>query len=199
LSNVRYVQPVDSPEPSCPICANGEPLDIVAEFANTWITAQSEAPLPGYVCVVSKRHVVEPFELPTPELIAFWEEAMLAAQTVSELFRPTKMNYEIHGNTIPHLHLHLYPRFADDPYAGGPIDARLARFKRSSEQLSAIRQAFKRDYAGRKREQRLETARLGERSGMSPDGSGCCIEVAMLHGQDVRRWETAPRRMHERL
>jgi diadenosine tetraphosphate (Ap4A) HIT family hydrolase len=142
LSNVRYVQPVDNPERSCPICANGEPLNIVAEFASTWITAQSEAPLPGYVCVVSKRHVVEPFELPTPELVAFWEEAMLAARTVSELFRPTKMNYEIHGNTIPHLHLHLYPRFADDPYVGGPIDARLGRFKRSSEQLSVIRQAF---------------------------------------------------------
>jgi diadenosine tetraphosphate (Ap4A) HIT family hydrolase len=118
------------------------PLDIVAELAATWITAPVEAPLPGYVCVVSQRHVVEPFELPAPELIAFWQEAMLAARTVSELFRPTKMNYEIHGNTIPHLHLHLYPRFRDDPYAGGPIDARLAPFKRSSGQLSAIRGAF---------------------------------------------------------
>ena len=129
---------------SCPICARGEPLDIVAELATTWITAQVEAPLPGYVCVVSKRHVVEPFELPAAELVAFWQEAMLAARTVSELFRPTKMNYEIHGNTIPHLHLHLYPRFADDPYVGGPIDVRLASFSRSAEQLGAIREAFER-------------------------------------------------------
>jgi diadenosine tetraphosphate (Ap4A) HIT family hydrolase len=128
---------------SCPICENGEPLDVVAELAMTWITAPVEAPLPGYVCVVSKRHVVEPFELPTAELFAFWQEAMLAARTVNELFRPTKMNYEIHGNTIPHLHLHLYPRFADDPYVGGPIDARLASFTRSAEQLDVIRQAFK--------------------------------------------------------
>jgi diadenosine tetraphosphate (Ap4A) HIT family hydrolase len=139
---VRYVQPVESRDPSCPICANGEPLDIVAELAATWITAQVEAPLPGYVCVVSKRHVVEPFELPAPELIAFWQEAMIAARTVSDLFRPMKMNYEIHGNTIPHLHLHLYPRFPDDPYVGGPIDARRTLFNRSSEQLSAIRRAF---------------------------------------------------------
>ncbi len=141
---MRYVQRVARPEPSCPICANGQPLDVVAELAATWVTAQVEAPLPGYVCVVSKRHVVEPFELPAPELVAFWHEAMLAARTVNELYRPTKMNYEINGNTIPHLHLHLYPRFADDPYVGGPIDARLASFSRSPEQLSAIRQAFKR-------------------------------------------------------
>ena len=141
LSNVRYVQPVDSPEPSCPICANGEPLDVVAEFANTWITAQSEAPLPGYVCVVSKRHVVEPFELPTPELIAFWEEAMLAARTVSELFRPTKMNYEIHGNTVPHLHLHLFPRWRNDRFSGRPIDGRDAT-PRTAEDRAAILKAL---------------------------------------------------------
>jgi diadenosine tetraphosphate (Ap4A) HIT family hydrolase len=133
---------VDSPEPACPICARGEPLDLVAELETIWITAQIEAPLPGYVCVVSKRHVVEPFELPSPELIAFWQEAMLAARTVNELFRPTKMNYEIHGNTIPHLHLHLYPRFTDDPYVGRPIDGRLALFTRSPEELGAIREAF---------------------------------------------------------
>ena len=141
---MRYVQRVDSPETSCPICACGEPLDVVAELATTWITAPVDAPLPGYVCVVARRHVVEPFELPQTEFVAFWHEAMLAARTVADLYRPTKMNYEIHGNTIPHLHLHLYPRFADDPYVGGPIDTRLASFSRSPEQLSAIGRAFKR-------------------------------------------------------
>jgi diadenosine tetraphosphate (Ap4A) HIT family hydrolase len=130
-------------ESTCPICAEGEPLDIVAELANTWVTAQVEAPLPGYVCVVSKMHVVEPFELPETELVAFWREAMLAARRVSELFRPRKMNYEIHGNTIPHLHVHLYPRFPDDPYGLGPIDTRVAKFTRTTEQLNAIREAFK--------------------------------------------------------
>jgi diadenosine tetraphosphate (Ap4A) HIT family hydrolase len=137
-------QRVSSPERSCPICARGEPLDVVAELATIWVTAQVEAPLPGYVCVVAKRHVVEPFDLPEPELIAFWQEAMLAARTVNELFRPTKMNYEIHGNTIPHLHMHLYPRFASDPYVGRPIDARLTPFSRSQEELRAIRRAFER-------------------------------------------------------
>lgn len=77
-----------------------------------------------------------------PELVAFWQEAMLAARTLNELYRPTKMNYEIHGNTVPHLHLHLYPRFAGDPYVGGPIDTRLASFSRSREELDAMREAL---------------------------------------------------------
>jgi diadenosine tetraphosphate (Ap4A) HIT family hydrolase len=82
----------------------------VAELESTWVTTDPEAPVPGYVCVVSKRHVVEPYELPPNEMDAFWREAMLVARTVAGLLQPSKMNYEIHGNTIPHLHMHLYPR-----------------------------------------------------------------------------------------
>ena len=63
---------------------------------------------------------------------------MLAARALSDLFRPSKMNYEIHGNTIPHLHMHLYPRFAGDPYEGRPINNR-AHFARTAEDIERIR------------------------------------------------------------
>lgn len=95
---------------TCPICDRGAPLGIVAELEATWVTTYAEPPIPGYVCVVSKRHVVEPFELPPDEMDAFWREAMRVARAVADLLEPSKMNYEIHGNTIPHLHMHLYPR-----------------------------------------------------------------------------------------
>ncbi|HEX5246235.1 MAG TPA: HIT family protein [Gaiellaceae bacterium] len=122
----------------CPICARGAPLDVIAELEATWVAAETEAPLPGYVCVVSKRHVVEPFELPSWELDAFWQEAMLVARAVHGLLEPAKLNYEIHGNTIPHLHMHLYPRFRGDPFEGGPIDPRLRSFRRSAEELARL-------------------------------------------------------------
>jgi diadenosine tetraphosphate (Ap4A) HIT family hydrolase len=32
------------------------------------------------------------------------------------------MHYEIHGNTLPVLHMHLIPRRVDDPFVGRPID-----------------------------------------------------------------------------
>jgi len=114
---------------ACPICDRGEPLDVIAELAATWATAAAEAPLPGYVCVVSKRHVVEPFELPPAELAAFWRESMLIARAVAGLLQPAKMNYEIHGNTIPHLHMHLYPRLPGDPGIGA------ASFSRSRDEI----------------------------------------------------------------
>jgi len=38
-----------------------------------------------------------------------------------------KLNYEAHGNTIPHLHMHFYPRYPGDPFEGGPISAKAVR------------------------------------------------------------------------
>ncbi|HEX9931208.1 MAG TPA: hypothetical protein VGB08_00005, partial [Allosphingosinicella sp.] len=35
-----------------------------------------------------------------------------------------KINYEVHGNTIPHLHMHFFPRYRGDPFERGPIDPR---------------------------------------------------------------------------
>jgi diadenosine tetraphosphate (Ap4A) HIT family hydrolase len=123
---------------SCPICARGFPADIVADLSASWLTAGLLAPLPGYACVVAKRHVREPFELPVPDRVAFWNDAMLAAQALARIFQPVKMNYEIHGNTIPHLHMHLYPRMASD--FGRPLPPRDA-IERSPIDLARIAQA----------------------------------------------------------
>lgn len=125
-------------EAICVICRDGGPLDVIAELPTTWVSAPSRAPLPGYLCVVAKRHAAEPFSLDQPELSAFWTEAMAVAATLSELVEPSKMNYEIHGNTIPHLHMHLYPRFEGDPFQGGPIDGRSTRFERSPKDIDRL-------------------------------------------------------------
>jgi diadenosine tetraphosphate (Ap4A) HIT family hydrolase len=101
------------------------------------------APLPGYLCVIAKRHVVEPFDLSPSEMQRFWEDAMRTARVLHHLVRPVKMNYEIHGNTIPHLHLHLFPRYAGDPYTGRPIDPSVASFVRSEEELERVRAALR--------------------------------------------------------
>jgi len=54
------------------------------------------------------------------------------------------MNYEIHGNTIPHLHLHLFPRFAGDPFEGRPIDGRTIGFRRSQDEIARLTAAVAR-------------------------------------------------------
>ncbi len=128
---------------ACPICAEGRPRDVIAELSSSWVTAPAVALLPGYVAVVAKHHVVEPFEMHPAERSAFWEDLFTAARTLTDLYTPIKMNYEIHGNTIPHFHAHLFPRQPDDPFVGGPIDSRRTSFQRGPEELDRIRRALR--------------------------------------------------------
>ena len=59
----------------------------------------------GYtVSIWRGRHVAEPTEL-APE----------------EYLEPVKLKYDLLGNSIPHLHTHVMPRFADDPRPGWPF------------------------------------------------------------------------------
>jgi diadenosine tetraphosphate (Ap4A) HIT family hydrolase len=119
----------------CPICDAGRPLDVIVELDTTWVTAQEVAPLPGYACVVGKRHVEEPFLLADDQMIQFWRESMHVARALYALYRPARMNYEIHVNSIPHLHLHLFQRYAGDPYYGRSIDLAGPGFSRTAADL----------------------------------------------------------------
>jgi len=100
------------------------------------------------VAVVAKRHVIEPFELPASAGFAFWRDVLGVAKALTDLFAPVKMNYEIHGNTIPHLHVHLYPRFHADPFVGRPIDPREVSFTRSKAERTRIGRAIRRAATG---------------------------------------------------
>jgi diadenosine tetraphosphate (Ap4A) HIT family hydrolase len=99
-------------------------MDVVAELQAVWVTVPPLTPLAGYVCLVSKRHVREPFQLSEAERRAFWDDVDRVAAAISAGLRPDKLNYEIHGNTIPHLHLHLFSRWRGDRFAGRPIDGK---------------------------------------------------------------------------
>jgi diadenosine tetraphosphate (Ap4A) HIT family hydrolase len=45
----------------------------------------------------------------------------LVAEAMFRAFRPAKLNYELLGNTVPHLHWHLIPRYEDDPKPRIPV------------------------------------------------------------------------------
>jgi diadenosine tetraphosphate (Ap4A) HIT family hydrolase len=110
----------------CPICVRGEPLDIIASLRSSWLTMPVRAPLPGYVCLVAREHVVELHDFAEVDGASFMRDIQNVSRAVSAATSPLKMNYEIHGNTLPHLHVHFFPRHEGDQFEGGPIDARRA-------------------------------------------------------------------------
>jgi hypothetical protein len=44
-----------------------------------------------------------------------------ASRAIAAAFAPAKLNYDILGNSLPHLHTHIAPRYADDPRPGWPF------------------------------------------------------------------------------
>jgi diadenosine tetraphosphate (Ap4A) HIT family hydrolase len=81
----------------------------------------------GYCVVVARRHITELFHCGVEERQAYFEEMCLVAQAIAESFNPQKMNYELLGNQVPHLHWHLFPRYANDPQALKPVWLALGR------------------------------------------------------------------------
>jgi len=73
------------------------------------------------VLLVLRRHVTELYDLPAPERATLMEEVSRVAQALARVFRPVKMNYELLGNLVPHIHWHLVPRVATDPGLRAPI------------------------------------------------------------------------------
>jgi diadenosine tetraphosphate (Ap4A) HIT family hydrolase len=109
---------------ACPICRRGEPLDVVAKLEASWVTMQEAAPIPGYVCLVSQTHAVDLHDLPEAAASAFMRDARRVSKAIATTTGAVKMNYEVHGNSIPHLHMHFFPRYRGDQFEGKPIDPR---------------------------------------------------------------------------
>ena len=75
----------------------------------------------GYSVVIARRHATELYHLPDAESTAYFLDMLRVARAIDRAFAPRKMNYELLGNTVAHLHWHLFPRYADDPNPTRPI------------------------------------------------------------------------------
>ena len=70
-------------------------------------------------CIVAyKDHAVELYELQGAELLAFMEDVNKVARAMKELFNPVKINYGAYSDKLPHLHMHLAPKYVDGPDYG---------------------------------------------------------------------------------
>jgi len=108
---------------SCPMCRKWQDdVDLqVAELEECFVTLNRDQFFPGYCFVFAKKHVTELFHLDATRRHAIIDEVNRVAEALNELFQPTKMNYELLGNMVPHMHWHLVPRFTTDPLWPRPI------------------------------------------------------------------------------
>jgi diadenosine tetraphosphate (Ap4A) HIT family hydrolase len=111
----------------CEMCRQGRPDETkrgVRIFAGKVSDAylQKAGIKRGYSIVVWRgRHVAEPTELSAGEAAAYWLEVLRVGRALETHLEPVKMNYDLLGNSLPHLHTHVLPRYADDPRPGWPF------------------------------------------------------------------------------
>ncbi len=115
---------------NCPVCQAApmpEGMIDLAELKHSWLNAEPVECIRGACHVTSKYHGIELFDLDDEELFGLMKDVSLYAKALKVVTGAKKINYEIHGNSLPHLHIHLYPRYLDDPFPDQPIDYRLKK------------------------------------------------------------------------
>jgi diadenosine tetraphosphate (Ap4A) HIT family hydrolase len=110
----------------CVACSEGRPDRIPngqRVFAGRWSDAylNQDTAARGYTLVFWRgRHAADPTDLTEEESSGFASEVRLVSLGIERAYRPAKLNYLTLGNSLPHLHTHIVPRYTDDPDPGRP-------------------------------------------------------------------------------
>ena len=129
---------------SCSLCEKLQspaPEDLVWQFPYSVAFLGPWQYYTGYCVLVSRTHHTELHQLAPSTRHAFLEEMILLAHAIDITFEPRKMNYELLGNQVPHLHWHLFPRSGDDPDTLKPVWLALDRAERDEAEKRRLQSA----------------------------------------------------------
>src|SRR6185369_1261060 len=107
----------------CPMCRRWEEdSDLrIIELQYSHVILNRDQYFPGYTLLFTKSHTTELFHLNREVRAALVEEVSAVAQALFTIYTPAKINYELLGNMVPHIHWHIVPRFASEPLWPRPI------------------------------------------------------------------------------
>jgi diadenosine tetraphosphate (Ap4A) HIT family hydrolase len=110
-------------EPNCKACQGTwpQPDHFIADLGLSQAYLHDDQFFPGWTVVVFRRHATELFHLAPTERIQLMEEVTLVAKSLAQVFEARKINYELLGNQLPHIHWHLIPRLTTDPAPLEPV------------------------------------------------------------------------------
>jgi len=109
--------------PPCPACSRQWPDEAqrIVDCGSSIAYLHDDQFFPGWTFLVLKQHATELWQLDAAERATLMEEVTRVARAVGTAFGALKMNYELLGNQIAHIHWHLIPRGADDPAPRLPV------------------------------------------------------------------------------
>jgi diadenosine tetraphosphate (Ap4A) HIT family hydrolase len=116
-----------STKPACGICAMIDRIkagafpDFLAELKSCYVILGDQQYYRGYCVLFAKLHATELYLMPADAARLLFDEMRLVAEAIAAVVKPWKMNYECLGNSEPHVHWHLLPRYETDQMRHGPI------------------------------------------------------------------------------
>lgn len=107
----------------CPFCErwNHEPELRIAEFNYSYLCLNRDQFFPGYCFLFTKEHLTDFSCLDKAVQYGMIDEITTVSKALQNLFTPDKINYELLGNMVPHIHWHIVPRFKTDSLWPRPI------------------------------------------------------------------------------
>ncbi len=107
----------------CIACQGTWPREdhFIADLGLSKVYLHDDQFFPGWTVVVFQRHATELFQLSPTERGQLIEEVNRVAKTLAEVYQAQKVNYELLGNQLPHIHWHIIPRLAGDPAPLEPV------------------------------------------------------------------------------
>ena len=130
----------------CQMCHrwNTDPDLRIMELPHSYVILNRDQFFPGYTLLFTKDHYTELFHLDRNVRSALMEEVSSVAQALYTVYAPAKINYELLGNMVPHIHWHIVPRFMSEPLWPRPIwaeqnDERLLAPDEYRQEIETIR------------------------------------------------------------
>ncbi len=126
---------------------SGEVIRKIQELPTAIVVLSNDQYYPGYTLVIAKTHATELYHLPENESTQYCQDMLRVAKAIATVFQPRKMNYELLGNTVAHLHWHLVPRYGWDPNPQRPIwehlhEPKMLSLQEYAKTIAAIRRAL---------------------------------------------------------
>ncbi len=102
----------------CPFCTL-PPDRMLRQNKLALIIRDAHPVSPGHTLIIPKRHIASYFEASEDEKATLWALVDVAKELIETEFKPAAYNIGINdgpaaGQTVPHLHIHLIPRYEGD-------------------------------------------------------------------------------------
>lgn len=106
-------------ESTCPFCNIDSQRELIVESPTAYSVYDKFPVSDGHALVIPKRHCADYFELTLEEQSDCWRMLNDVKQVLIQKYNPDGFNVGINvneeaGQTIPHVHIHLIPRYKGD-------------------------------------------------------------------------------------